>query len=96
MKKKGFDTLREKNVALEIISFCSLNIWSIFATRKRNGITKVKLKSLRKSPHRTQNGAIAQSVEQWTENPCVPGSNPGGTTKGSNLLPFVISKNHFS
>ena len=25
-------------------------------------------------------GAIAQSVEQRTENPCVPGSNPGGTT----------------
>ncbi len=26
-------------------------------------------------------GAIAQSVEQRTENPCVPGSIPGGTTK---------------
>jgi 5-methylthioribose kinase len=26
-------------------------------------------------------GAIAQSVEQWTENPCVPGSIPGGTTE---------------
>ena len=25
-------------------------------------------------------GAIAQLVEQRTENPCVPGSNPGGTT----------------
>ena len=22
-----------------------------------------------------------QLVEQWTENPCVPGSIPGGTTK---------------
>jgi hypothetical protein len=21
-------------------------------------------------------------VEQWTENPCVPGSIPGGTTRG--------------
>ena len=30
----------------------------------------------------TQNsGAIAQLVEQRTENPCVPGSIPGGTTK---------------
>lgn len=31
----------------------------------------------------TQNdnyGAIAQLVEQRTENPCVPGSIPGGTT----------------
>ena len=27
------------------------------------------------------NGAIAQLVEQRTENPCVPGSIPGGTTK---------------
>ena len=27
-----------------------------------------------------QQGAIAQLVEQRTENPCVPGSIPGGTT----------------
>ncbi len=25
-------------------------------------------------------GALAQLVEQRTENPCVPGSIPGGTT----------------
>ena len=30
-------------------------------------------------------GAIAQLVEQRTENPCVPGSIPGGTTKKSLL-----------
>src|SRR5664280_765163 len=39
-------------------------------------------------------GAIAQSVEQWTENPCVPGSIPGGTTlKGRPInigRPFLI------
>ena len=28
-----------------------------------------------------QQGAIAQLVEQRTENPCVPGSIPGGTTE---------------
>ncbi len=28
----------------------------------------------------THDGAIAQLVEQRTENPCVPGSIPGGTT----------------
>ena len=28
-----------------------------------------------------KSGAIAQLVEQRTENPCVPGSIPGGTTK---------------
>ena len=32
---------------------------------------------------RNNNGAIAQLVEQRTENPCVPGSIPGGTTKES-------------
>jgi hypothetical protein len=35
-------------------------------------------------------GAIAQSVEQWTENPCVPGSIPGGTTT-SNYNPLKIN-----
>ena len=29
---------------------------------------------------RNNAGAIAQLVEQRTENPCVPGSIPGGTT----------------
>ncbi len=28
-----------------------------------------------------EEGAIAQLVEQRTENPCVAGSNPAGTTK---------------
>jgi hypothetical protein len=27
------------------------------------------------------NGAIAQLVEQRPEEPCVPGSNPGGATR---------------
>ena len=36
---------------------------------EKNGTTKQK------------NGAIAQLVEQRTENPCVPGSIPGGTTE---------------
>ncbi len=37
-------------------------------------------------------GAIAQLVEQRTENPCVPGSIPGGTTgRGENEnLPLFI------
>ena len=34
---------------------------------------------------RNNDGAIAQLVEQRTENPCVPGSIPGGTTKPSNF-----------
>ncbi len=33
------------------------------------------------STEATPKGAIAQLVEQRTENPCVPGSIPGGTTR---------------
>ena len=37
-------------------------------------------------------GAIAQLVEQRTENPCVPGSIPGGTTeKSSSYLTEVTA-----
>ena len=32
-----------------------------------------------------KNGVIAQLVEQRTENPCVPGSIPGDTTKDKTL-----------
>ena len=37
----------------------------------------------RKGVNKENPGAIAQLVEQRTENPCVPGSIPGGTTKTS-------------
>ena len=46
--------------------------------KTRNDIEKKKL-SLQ-SKLKQGAGAIAQSVEQRTENPCVPGSIPGGTT----------------
>ena len=38
----------------------------------------------RKGRSKTKIGAIAQLVEQRTENPCVPGSIPGGTTTNRN------------
>ena len=38
-------------------------------------------------PPLSSTGALAQLVEQRTENPCVPGSIPGGTTKKA-LKPF--------
>ena len=28
-------------------------------------------------------------VEQWTENPCVPGSIPGGTTTNARMVKLV-------
>ena len=38
-------------------------------------------------PLKQATGALAQLVEQRTENPCVPGSIPGGTTtKNPNKL----------
>ena len=52
-----------------------------FATQKA---TKAQQKDI-------HDGAIAQLVEQRTENPCVPGSIPGGTTaKISNNLNYRL------
>ncbi len=36
------------------------------------------------------NGFLAQLVEQWIENPCVPGSIPGETTKPPNKVAFLF------
>ena len=36
------------------------------------------------------NGAIAQLVEQRTENPCVPGSIPGGTTENERVTKVAL------
>ena len=36
-------------------------------------------------------GTLAQLVEQRTENPCVPGSIPGGTTKKLSLRAFLFN-----
>jgi hypothetical protein len=40
-----------------------------------------KLKIILYLHSQERKGTLAQMVEQWTENPCVPGSIPGGTTK---------------
>ena len=37
-------------------------------------------------------GAIAQLVEHRTENPCVPGSNPGGTTSSFHQTCFSFGE----
>ena len=47
---------------------------SNFATQTRNNDASKEFEANLKQ------GAIAQLVEQRTENPCVPGSIPGGTT----------------
>ncbi len=43
--------------------------------------TFATLKSIGRMANVHLHGTIAQLVEQRTENPCVPGSNPGGTTQ---------------
>jgi hypothetical protein len=47
--------------------------------------------------HEQTAGTLAQLVEQRTENPCVPGSIPGGTThlKHSNKLCFFYIYNNW-
>ena len=57
---------------------------SVFFFRNSLQFKKVSLPlQPQKRYYRTEQarGAIAQLVEQRTENPCVPGSIPGGTTK---------------
>ncbi len=42
------------------------------------------------------NGFLAQLVEQWIENPCVPGSIPGETTKATLLGGFFVFNSTYS
>ena len=58
-----------------------MKLFSIFSTELLAG-----LKTLSTFAHAIENGTIAQLVEQRTENPCVPGSIPGGTTKKPDRL----------
>lgn len=52
-----------------------------FLTKNLHGIKKTPIFALAiRQCRKAQIGAIAQLVEQRTENPCVPGSIPGGTT----------------
>ena len=51
-----------------------------FFQKKWEKVWLVQKKCLPLHPLNENNGAIAQLVEQRTENPCVPGSIPGGTT----------------
>ena len=74
------------------------NRQNIFKTFRRK-ICLFKIFAL--SLHSQINGAIAQLVEQRTENPCVPGSIPGGTTRkiANNLnyrLLAILNLNPFS
>ena len=61
---------------------------SVFFFRNSLQFKKV---SLPLQPQTRNNGAIAQLVEQRTENPCVPGSIPGGTTDKERVTKVTLS-----
>ena len=62
---------------------------SVFFFRNSLQFKKV---SLPLQPQTRNNGAIAQLVEQRTENPCVPGSIPGGTTFKRLIIKQLVIK----
>ena len=62
---------------------------SVFFFRNSLQFKKV---SLPLQPQTRNNGAIAQLVEQRTENPCVPGSIPGGTTLKRLIIKQLLIK----
>ena len=66
---------------------------SVFFFRNSLQFKKV---SLPLQPQTRNNGAIAQLVEQRTENPCVPGSIPGGTTIDSVISRNPLKFSHFN
>ena len=59
--------------------FCRLFAHILHKKRQKSCTVNLKCLPLH-SLNKKHNGAIAQLVEQRTENPCVPGSIPGGTT----------------
>ena len=72
---------------------------SVFFFRNSLQFKKVSLPlQPQKRYYRTEQarGAIAQLVEQRTENPCVPGSIPGGTTIDSVISRNPLKFSHFN
>ena len=55
-------------------------------------VWQINKKALPLQTQLRNNGTIAQLVEQRTENPCVPGSIPGGTTLQKEVYYFQSSK----
>ena len=69
--------------ALHSVTFDDANIVQLYRNEKFLKFfikTFAQIKNLSYLCTRKQDGAIAQLVEQRTENPCVPGLIPGGTT----------------
>ena len=74
----GVLCLKNVNTERFLISRFSFLIYLLYlCTRKRKECSDL-----------TINGALAQLVEHRTENPCVPGSIPGGTTSSFHYEPL--------
>ena len=67
---------REKFIFLLFVPFCEKSHQKICQSKNNPYLCTRN----RKQRYKKLLGAIAQLVEQRTENPCVPGSIPGGTT----------------
>ena len=66
-----------QKASAKVVLFIGIKNYFKENCEKSCGITKIILPL---HPQSSKHGAIAQLVEQRTENPCVPGSIPGGTT----------------
>ena len=66
-----------QKASAKVVLFIGIKNYFKENCEKSCGITKIILPL---HPQSSKHGAIAQMVEQRTENPCVPGSIPGGTT----------------
>ena len=65
-----------------------INVIEIFNAFSCKNIWWFQKNIISLQPQTRNDGAIAQLVEQRTENPCVPGSIPGGTTQEEKDLSF--------
>ena len=69
---------------------------SAWATDGRAGGRRTQKRLARDGRYNATNGQVAQSVEQWTENPRVGGSIPPLATKLNNHLPQLLTLSEFS
>ena len=74
--------------------FCRLFAHILHKKRRKSCTVNLKCLPLH-SLNKKHNGAIAQMVEQRTENPCVPGSIPGGTTPPFIMPQYFRVERHF-
>ena len=81
-----------QKASAKVVLFIGIKNYFKENCEKSCGITKIILPL---HPQSSKHGAIAQMVEQRTENPCVPGSIPGGTTPPFIMPQYFRVERHF-